>query len=78
MKDMGKVQGSEEQAQPIVFGKDTVYVHSNITPLGNGLYEYDEVQYWIYEYMAILQQQVTDTELALVEIYEGLGGGTDG
>lgn len=76
MRNMGKVTGDIEQAQPIVFGKDTVYVHSNIVLLDNGLYEYDEIQYEIYEYMAILQQQVTDTELALVEIYETLGGGT--
>lgn len=74
MRNIGKVTGDAEQAQPIVFGKDTVYVHSNITLLENGSYEYDEVQYEICEYIEILQQQVTNTELALVEIYETLGG----
>ena len=72
MRNIGKVTGDMKQAQPIVFGKDTVYVHSNITLLENGSYEYDEVQYEIYEYMGILQQQLTDTQSTLAQICESL------
>lgn len=59
MKDMGIVQGSATQAKPLVIGKDTVYVHTNIVklevdPEGNptdNLYQYHEVQYGKDEYI---------------------------
>ena len=87
MKNMGKIQGSAEQAKEIIVGTDTVYVHTNIVQItkdkdGNtveNLYSYDEIQYDKDEYIEIiakknkqLESQVTDTELALVEIYESL------
>lgn len=88
MKDMGKIQGSAEQAKEIIVGTDTVYVHTNIEKItedkdGNAvenLYSYNEVQYDKDEYIEIiakknkeLESQLTDTEIALVEIYESLG-----
>lgn len=88
MKDMGKIQGSAEQAKEIIVGTDTVYVHTNIEKItkdkdGNdtdNLYSYNEVQYDKDEYIELmakknkeLETQVTDTEIALVEIYESLG-----
>lgn len=86
MKDMGIVQGSAAQAVPLVIGKDTVYVHSDIQqiledkdgkPVTN-LFQYHEIQYDKDEYIKIiaeknqsLEQQLTDTQIALCEIYEG-------
>lgn len=87
MKDFGIVQGSKEQAREIVIGKDTVYVHSDIkevkTEDAGTLYEYHEVQYAKDEYIELmaeankdLEEQVTNAQLALAEIYEmTLGGG---
>lgn len=63
MKVIGKVQGSLEQAQPLIVNIDTVYVHTNIkkveredqfgNPIEN-LYEYDEIQYTLSEYIQML------------------------
>ena len=43
---------------------------------GNGeetdMYEYTQTEYTKDEYIALLNEQVTDTELALTELYEGL------
>lgn len=85
MKDMGIVQGSAAQAIPLVVGVDTVYVHTNIEPLppdedGNDRgFQYHEIQYDKDEYIrlmdektALVEQQLTDTQLALVNVYEML------
>lgn len=86
MKEIKNVQGSTEQAQPLIVNKDTVYVHTNIVQAtdedGNvidGLYVYDEVQYTKNEYIQIiaeknetLERDLTDTQLAIAEIYESL------
>ena len=68
MKEIKNVQGSSQQAQPLIVNKDTVYVHTNIVQAtdedGNvvdGLYVYDEVQYTKDEYIQII-----------AEIYESL------
>ena len=87
MKEIKNVQGSSQQAQPIIVNKDTVYVHSNISQAtdedGNildNLYVYDEVQYTKDEYIKLisdknetLEKEVTETQLALCELYESLG-----
>jgi hypothetical protein len=79
MKDMGIIQGSAAQAVPLIIGKDTVYVHTDITPVEGeeGLFQYHEVQYEKDEYIKMLaeknqslEEQLTDTQLALVEVYE--------
>ena len=86
MKEIKNVQGSTEQAQPLIVNKDTVYVHTNIVQAtdedGNvvdNLYVYDEVQYTKDEYIQImaeknetLERDLTDTQLAIAEIYESL------
>ena len=87
MKDMGIIQGSAAQAVPLIVGKDTVYEHTEIeqvmedhegNPVDN-LFKYHEIQYDKDEYIQImdeknsaLETQLTDTQLALVEIYEGM------
>ena len=83
MKDMGIVQGSPEMAVPLIVGKDTVYVHTDIEQVpdaeGNMVWQYHEIQYDKDEYIrlmdeknAVIEQQLTDTQLALVEVYEML------
>lgn len=80
MIDNGVVKGMKEQAQSIIIGVDTVYVHTDITKITemeeNGnvkeLYQYHEIQYTKDEYIKIqaeknesLQEQVEATQEAL-------------
>lgn len=87
MKLIGTVQGNSEQAKALVIGKDTVYVHTDIVPVEKDgkvvedLFSYTEVQYGKDEYIELMAQQnkqlgndLTDTQLALCEIYETIGG----
>ncbi len=87
MKNIGIVHGNIEQARPLVIGKDTVYVHTDITPVEidgeivEGLFSYNEVQYGKDEYIELMAERnemlgrdITDTQLALCEIYENIGG----
>lgn len=87
MKFIGAVQGNSEQAKALVIGKDTVYVHTNIVPVekdgkvAEDLFSYTEVQYGKDEYIELIAQQneqlgndLTDTQLALCEVYETIGG----
>lgn len=87
MKEIKNVQGSSQQAKPLIIGKSTVYVHSNIVQAtdedGNvidDLYVYDEIQYTKDEYIKVmadknetLEKELTDTQLALCELYESVG-----
>lgn len=86
MKDVGIVQGSEAQAKDIIISVDTVYVHSDIKKVQKkdekdpDVWEYHEIQYDKDEYIKImaeknkaLEKQVTDTQLALTELYEMKG-----
>ena len=74
MKDMGIIQGSAEQAVPLIVGKDTVYVHTDITPVpqdieGNqieGLFRYHEIQYDKDEYIQIIAERNSVLELQQV------------
>ena len=98
MRDMGVVHGSEGSARPLIIGKDTVYVHTNIQ---KNIVEYDmgedpetgekrtvkyddwtynEIQYTYPEYLKLqadsqnqLQESVTNTQLAILELYESMG-----
>lgn len=87
MKLIGTVQGNSEQAKALVIGKDTVYVHTDIAPVEKDgkvvedLFSYTEVQYGKDEYIELMANQneqlnndLTDTQLALCEIYETIGG----
>lgn len=79
MKDMGIIQGSAAQAVPLIIGKDTVYVHTDITPVEGeeGLFQYHEVQYEKDEYIKLMAEQSNlqdnylldvDYRLSLVEM----------
>ena len=88
MIDCGYVTGSKEQAVELIVGIDTVYVHDDIQLLkkedeqGNPVevYQYHEVQYDKDEYIKAmseknseLEEQLTDTRLALGDVYELIG-----
>lgn len=86
MKNYGIVHGGAEQAVPLVVGKDTVYVHTNITKLEPDpndefapadLYSYEEIQYDKDEYIGLisnkndtLELQLIDTQIALADVFE--------
>lgn len=57
MKDMGIVQGSPEMAVPLIVGKDTVYVHTDIQQVpdeeGNMVWQYHEIQFDKDEYIKL-------------------------
>jgi hypothetical protein len=90
MKDMGIVYGSAAMAKPIVVSKDTIYIHTNINAVEGeeGLYSYSEAQYGVEEYVRATlvenhllaekvkesQDQLTETQLALCEVYELVAG----
>ena len=73
MKDMGIVQGSGVQAVPLIVGKDTVYVHTDITQVtedaeGNpvdDLWQYNEVQYDKDEYIELQAKQTEEMQEAI-------------
>ena len=76
---MGIVRGSAAQAVPLIIGKDTVYVHTDITPVEGeeGLFEYHEIQYEKDEYIKLMAEQSNlqdnylldvDYRLSLVEM----------
>lgn len=79
MKNMGVVQGSTEQAQELIVGIDTVYVHTNIVPVnedseGNpieGLYQYNEVQYEKDEYIKLIAEQNKENQAILNTLLGG-------
>ena len=70
MKDLGIVQGMTAQAVPLIIGIDTVYVHTDIEPVvdAEGLYQYHETQYGKDEYIELMSQKNTDTQIAVAEL----------
>ncbi len=85
MIEHGKVR-STVSPEPLVVDEHSVWVHSNITPLEEVVgeetfvgFEYDMVQYKKDEYIKImsdsnevLESQLTATQLALIQLYEGM------
>lgn len=67
MVEEKNVYGSAAQAVPLIVGKTTVYVHSNIeevldeeTQEPTGIYKYDEVRYGKDEYIQMMATQAQD------------------
>lgn len=94
MVDYGRVQSTAEP-QPVVVDDFSVWVHTDITTVNEGGdteagfvgYEFHMVQYTKDEYITLLQErlqiteeQVTETQLALCDVYELMlaGGDTNG
>ena len=82
MKDYGRVRGSKEQAKPLIIGKDTVYVHTDIVDVEDNQCEYNEVQYGKDEYIQLLSKSSTvlraDLSSAVIELSTliAMGGGS--
>lgn len=66
MKDMGIVQGSPEMAVPLIVGKDTVYVHTDIQEVpdaeGNMVWQYHEIQYDKDEYIRLMSEKNSELD----------------
>lgn len=90
MKDIGIVQGSAEQALPLVINKNVVYVHTDIKQLeitdeemkDAVVYEYHEYQYSIDEYLQMAKEQ-SDSQnaeimLAIAELGTMIAGDVNG
>lgn len=88
MINYGKVR-STIKPEPIVIDEFSVWQHTNIQPVSENVgkenefvgFEYEMIQYGKDEFILsqaaekeVLQQQVTDTQLALCEVYEMIGG----
>lgn len=76
MIDYGR-QRSTVKPEPMVIDESSVWVHSNIQPVEETVgeemfsgWEFNMVQYTKDEYIRMLDTQLTDTQLALVEVYE--------
>lgn len=78
MKNYGKVIGAKPQ--PLEINEKVVRLATNIKEITSTEpeteetiteYEFTLVEYTKDEYIKMLQGQITDTELAIVELYEG-------
>lgn len=56
MKDYGRVRGSKEQSKPLIIGKDTVYIHTDIVDVEDDQREYNEVQYGKDEFIKLMAE----------------------
>lgn len=88
MKDMGIVYGSKEASAPLIIGKTTVYVHTDVEEYQETLpgsdevytgYRYHEIQYTKDEYLQMqadkqlkLEDNVINTQMAILELYENM------
>lgn len=76
MIDYGR-QRSTVQPEPMILDEHSVWIHTDIQAVEETVgeevfsgYEFDMVQYTKDEYISKLDDQLTDTQLALVEVYE--------
>jgi len=76
MIDYGR-QRSTVKPEPMILDEHSVWIHSNIEEVEETVgekvfsgYEFNMVQYTKDEYISKLDDQLTDTQLALVEVYE--------
>jgi hypothetical protein len=76
MVDYGR-QRSTVKPEPMVLDENSVWIYTNITPVeeivGEEVFsgwEFNMVQYTKDEYISKLDDQLTGTQLALVEVYE--------
>ena len=79
MKDYGFVQSGVKPEEKVV-DEYSVWVNTDIAETADG-WEYHMVQYTKDEYIklmvdknAALEEQLTDTQLALCDVYEMIGG----
>lgn len=80
MVDYGK-QRSTVKPEPVVIDELSVWIYSDVNEVSETVseqefvgYEFNMVQYGKDEYIRALDTQLTDTQLALAEVYELIGG----
>ena len=80
MKNLGKVRSSTKP-NAVELTDKLVFLATNITPYTETIddyviegYEYDYRQFDKDEYISYLQEQVIETQEAVCELYETLGG----
>ena len=85
MKDFGR-QRSTVSPEPMVIDEFSVWIHSDIVPVEENIsegtftgFEFNIIQYGKYEYIKMMAEknstieaQLTNTQLALAELYEGM------
>lgn len=78
MTDYGRIR-STVRPEPLELDEYSAYVNTDITEVTVELdgethteYEYNQVRYTKDELITQQAQQITDTQLALCEIYEGM------
>lgn len=89
MQDMGIVHGSKEASAPLIIGKTTVYVHTDVEEYQQTMesgetytgYKYHEIQYTKDEYLQLqadkqakLEENIANTQMAILELYENMEG----
>lgn len=87
MTEIKNVRSSASEVLPVEIGEHFVFVRTNIHAIEENIgsdnefigFEYDEKQYTKDEYIkllseknGILEQKLTDAQLALVELYESV------
>ena len=68
MQQFYKVRGTMEIVQSLEINVDTVYVRSNVIRVENEQFigwEYDEIQYGVKEYIALISEQSDKTTDAI-------------
>lgn len=77
MIEIKNVQGCKESSEPLIIGKDTVYIHSNVREEkdegGRITYVYDEIQMTKDEYLAHLQEKVETADATIADLIEMIG-----
>lgn len=80
MKDYG-LQRSTVEPQTVEITESKVFIATNVEQIGEQEYQFNLVEYDKDEYIrmidkknADLEQQVTDTQIALCDVYEMIGG----
>ena len=75
MRQIQNVHGSDECAKPLIIGKDTVYVHSNIRQetVSDGIenrieWVYDEIQYGKDEYIKVMSEKSNELENSIIDV----------
>ena len=79
MRDMGIVRGSKEAAVPLVIGKDTVYVHTDIEEIEEEFddekyttWQYHEIQYTLQEYILMQAEEQKKLKSNLINAQNSL------
>ena len=77
MQQFSKVRGTMEIVQSLEVNVDTVYVRSNIIKVENEQFigwEYDEIQYGVKEYIALISEKSDVMETDIVNVNEAIMG----